>query len=367
VLYVLGQLGMGGTERQILHLIRRLPPERYRAEVVSLTRGGALAEEFSGACAVHAFDKGVSAEPRVLASLAGLIRRLDPAVIHASSFSSNWRTALACGLAGGRRFLASVRNIGDWMGPLRRRVERTVVDRAAAVIVNAQAIKTFMIEHVGARPERIRVIPNGVELDRFRPRREGDPDLRRELLGSNGSLLVGSVMSLSAKKNPGVLVAAAADVARRMPGVRFVLAGEGSLRGEIERQAGSLGLGERFRLLGLRDDVPELLRALDILVLPSGREGLPNVVLEAMACGVPVVATAVGGTPELVVEGRTGSLVPPGDASRLASAIMEMASDPERLRSLGAAAAEHVRSAYGMDAMVSRTIQLYDEVGGARR
>ena len=112
-----------------------------------------------------------------------------------------------------------------------------------------------------------------------------------------------------------------------------MLAGEGPLRGEIEERVKSAGLEGRFRLLGLRRDVPELLRALDLLVLPSGREGLPNIVLEAMASGVPVVATDVGGTGELVIEGKTGSLVRPGDAEALARAILALSASPGRLRS----------------------------------
>jgi glycosyltransferase involved in cell wall biosynthesis len=362
VLYVLTQLGMGGTERQTLHLIQGLDRARFEPEVATLASGGTLLREFEAACPVHVFDKRPATELSVLLSLRALIRRLRPQIVHACSFPANWRGVLAAKTAGTAVVLASVRNMGDWMGPIRRRVEKAVVSRADAVLVNAGAIARYMVEKIGVRADRLRVIPNGVDTDRFRPWREGDPDLRASLLQGGATIAVGTVMSLTSKKNPFLLLDAASRVLAEVPAARFLLAGEGPLEEEVRSRIARGGFHERFHFLGLRRDVPDLLRSLDLLVLPSDREGLPNIVLEAMATALPVVATAVGGTTDLVHEGVTGRLAPPRDPAALAQAILSLLRDPASARRMGEEALRRARAEYALEAMIDRTQALYGEL-----
>jgi len=368
VVYVIGQLGAGGTERQLLELVLRLDRSRWQPEVVTFTPRGALERDFSAACPIHVLNKTPLREAKVFIELTRLLRTLRPDVIHTSLYPANWRGALAASLAGRPVRIGSVRNMGDWMGQVRRRIERAALRGADAVVVNAGAVGGFLHDQVGVPREKIRMIPNGVDLDLFRPRREGEPDLRRELGGGSdaGMMLVGAVMSLTIKKNPLLLVEAAARLSREHPRARFVIAGEGPLRPALEAAAAASGLAGRFHFAGLRRDVPDVLRSIDLLVLTSDREGMPNVVLEAMATGVPTVATDVGGTGEIIQDRVTGRLVPPRDAEALALALGELLSEPKAVALMGTAARRRAEESFGLDGMVAATECLYSELIEAR-
>ena len=366
ILYVIAQLGAGGTERQILSLLRGLDRSLYDPEVVTFTPGGALESAFREACPLQVMPKSPATEARVFLALAERVRRTRPAIVHTSLFPANWRGAIAAALSARPLFIASVRNMGAWMGPGRRFVEGMVLRSADAVIVNSEAVARDLVVNAGARRSTIRVVPNGVDLDLYRPPRDGEGDLCEELWSDRGSECVGAVMSLTSKKNPFLLVEAARRVVAARPGTRFFIAGEGPLRFEIERRISGAGLAGRVQLVGLRSDVPELLRSIDLLALPSDREGLPNVVLEAMATGLPVVATAVGGTPEIVREGLTGRLVPPGDPETFARAIVEILSEPGASSRMGQEGRRVAISEYGLGTMVERTQALYSDLLGTR-
>lgn len=362
ILYLIAQLGAGGTESQLLHLLRRLDRDLYSPEVVTFTAGGALRREFQEASPVKILPKSRFTEPLALLRLVGLLRRRRPAILHTLLFPSNWRGALAGRLATVPVVIGSVRNVSTWMGPASRAVERAATSLADAVVVNAEAVGRFMIREVGAREDRLRLIPNGVDLQAFSPRDGGASALRSELWGRGERIVVGAVMSLSTKKNPYLLLESAARVIEKRPDARFLIAGEGPLRAGLEERIRGLDLDGKVKLLGVRRDVPEILRSLDLLTLTSDREGCPNVVLEAMATGLPVAATAVGGTPDLVEDGVSGRLVPPGDGEALAAAILDILSDPARTRGMGEAGLRRAREGFGMESMVRRTTGLYEEL-----
>jgi glycosyltransferase involved in cell wall biosynthesis len=155
------------------------------------------------------------------------------------------------------------------------------------------------------------------------------------------------------------LVSAAVEIVRRVPDVRFTIVGDGPHRDTVLRQARDLGVADHFEFLGQRDDIPALLSAADLFVLPSRSEGLPNAVLEAMGSGLPIVATRVGGIVELIDDGRTGRLVPPDDAAALSSALLELIAHPERAAAFGKAGRIEAEARYSLQAMVSGFEQLY--------
>ncbi len=366
VLYVIAQLGVGGGERQLFQLIEGLDRSRFTPEVVTFSRGGQLEAEFASLCPVHVLHKTKPTELRVLASLAALIRKSRPGILHTYLFSSNWRGALAGRLCGVPLTVQFVGNLGVWMGPIRRTMERWATHAADAVIYEAPRIGQFLAERIKVRPDRLAMIPNGVNLNVYHPATDGPGPLRSELWPGDEVRIVGAVMSLQAKKNPMLLVESAARVLKEVPSARFFIAGDGPLRGEVQRRIDELRIGASFRLLGIRRDIPELLRSSDVLALCSDREGCPNVVLEAMASGLPVVATEAGGTDQLVRDGVTGRLVPIRDDAAYTRALAEVVGDPEKGRRMGGEGLQLVRERFSIERMTESTQDLYDRLLSSR-
>lgn len=216
------------------------------------------------------------------------------------------------------------------------------MDRVVSVS-HGQAVKVL---RTGIPAARTRVIPNAIHPERFARPDPADRKRLRAFFRDPPERIVGAAGRLSPDKGFAVFVEAAARVYRRDPSVGFILFGDGPLRKRLERQAAAAGLGGRFVLAGFRTDLDRFMPFLDLLVLPSYNEGLPNVVLEAFAAGVPVVATAVGGTPEVVEHGRSGFLVQPGDVGTLTRRIRDALSLEEVRRDFGRRGRERVLRDY---------------------
>jgi glycosyltransferase involved in cell wall biosynthesis len=200
---------------------------------------------------------------------------------------------------------------------------------------------------------------SGIDRERY-VARDGAREATRRALGyAPDDVVVGSLACLKAQKAPLDFVAAAGEALRSDPRLRFFIAGDGELREAVEREIASRGLGDRFRLLGWRQDVPDVLASMDLFVLTSKFEGLPRAVLQAMAAGVPVVATSVGGTPEVVRDGVTGRLVPPGDPAAAANAIVGLAADPALRARCVAEAQARLDEAFDIRRMVADLDRLY--------
>jgi glycosyltransferase involved in cell wall biosynthesis len=279
-------------------------------------------------------------------------------------------------LASQRHLRLSDRRIHEW--------GQRFINRAAhKVLVNSEAIKEHILATSGVPEEKIVVVRNGLitseeeaagcnlnghskspAAECLRAPRE---EICQELgLGSDAKL-VGMVGRMEPVKGHCYFVEAAAQVAREHPTAHFLLVGDGQLQKEIREQAANLGIADRLHMLGYRKDAARIVTAFDLSVLASLHEGLPNTVLEAMAAGVPVVATAVGGTKELITEGETGYLAPPADADTLAHRISwALAHEEERMR-IAASARASVRSNYGMSRMVSEMERLYDRLTEEKR
>lgn len=227
-------------------------------------------------------------------------------------------------------------------------------------------LEAYLRGPVGVDAGRIRLICNGVDTERFHPsaRMTG---LLPDGFAAAGNMVIGAVGRLEPVKDQLTLVKAFVELVRRDPAgarLRLVLVGEGSLRKPIEALLAESGLARQVWLAGDRDDVPALMCAMDLFVLPSLAEGISNTILEAMACGLPVVATRVGGNAELVEEGRTGTLVEPDDPVAMARALAGYVQDSEQCRNHGAAARQRVEEQFSLDGMVARYIALYDELSG---
>jgi glycosyltransferase involved in cell wall biosynthesis len=252
-----------------------------------------------------------------------------------------------------RAFVTTARNCkrqGRWLDAINRRA----FGASDAIIVNSAEVERYIAREYGAPPERIVVIPNAIDLERFRP-----------LPRPTGSAHIVSVGRLVPQKNPLLFVAAAAALRARLPAARFTLVGDGPLRGAVAAAVRSAGLADACELAGERGDVDALLRSADLFWLTSDWEGLPNAAIEAMACGLPVVATRVGGTGELVGDGQEGFLVAPGDREALVARSLAILTDDALQRRLRAAARTRAES-FGVQRMVRATEGVYERTLAGR-
>ena len=364
VLQFATEFRIGGTERHIVDLLRGLDASRFALQLACLRRSGELLDEID--------SLGVPVEEYRIRGLFGLgtlrdqgrlVRQLRDhriQLVHTYGFYPNVFALPAAYLASTPARVASVRDLGDLWTSWQRRVQKLACRLAHRVVVNAEAVRQRLISD-GYPRERIRVIKNGIDLARFDAnRRTGG--LRRELGLGAGVPLVGVLSRLNPKKGVGVFVEAAAQLAAAFPEAVFLVVWDGGSRRELEGLTGRLGLGSRVRFTGFRRDVPAILSEMAVCVLPSLTEALPNVLLEAMAAGVPVVATRVGGNEEVVAHGITGLLVPPGKAEPLASALRVLLENPGRASEFGRAGRQRVRELFSFERMIRETESLYEEL-----
>jgi glycosyltransferase involved in cell wall biosynthesis len=222
-------------------------------------------------------------------------------------------------------------------------------------------VKDYLVEQVGLDPAKVRVVPNGVDLAAMDAARPG-PAVRQELGLPENVPLIGLVGRLDHwGKGHKELLEAMAALKERYP-VQALMVGGGRREAEMRETAAGLGLAGQAHFLGPRRDVPDLLQAMDIFVLPSYSEGVSLALLEAMAAGRPVIASAVGGTPEVVTDGLTGLLIPPRDAAALAGALERLLGDPAGARQLGENASRHVREHYSLDRLGREINEIYQEL-----
>ena len=285
-------------------------------------------------------------------------------VIHSHGFGPNL-CATVLGRAAGVGAVVAHEHGWSFEGqPVRRALERNVIGRGASVLVAvSQADRRRMTAVEGIPPERTAFVPNGIPV----PLPAAARDVRAELGIAPSAPVIGAVSLLRPEKGVDVLVRAAALLAPRHPGLKVLVAGRGGAREDLERLVDELGLGGTVVLLGRRTDVPDILAALDVAVSPSRREGTPLAVLEYMEAARPIVATAVGGVPDLIDDGVHGLLVRPQDPQALARAISALLDDRARAGELAANARARARREFDLSVTVDRVGALYHDLLGRRR
>ena len=355
ILFVIGGLGTGGAERQLLELASGLDPERFEPLVCALEAGYEFSEAFAqrGVRVRELPRKGTWDWSR-LTGLRSLVREVQPAVVHAFLASPALYARLATvGLPERIPVIVSERTVLPYPAYIRI-AGWLLCHRCDCFVANAEAVRASLLRWVWPQRPRVEVIHNGFDVDAIASR--GSRLEIRDALGWGDETVLLCVGRLTDAKDFPTLLAAFEQLSTR-PGLRLAIAGEGSERGWIEREMRKRGL--RVTLLGLRKDVPDLLRAADLFVLSSKVEGFPNVLGEALAAELPVAATAAGGVPEVVRDGLDGRVVPVGDAAGFADAIAELLDDPEHAREMACTGARRVKEEFSLEAMVERTQQLY--------
>lgn len=326
-------LDVGGAERALVALATGLDRRRWKPSVVGLGPEGALAGPLREAgIEVVCLDVDRRRPLRAVRRLARVFRRSRPELVQSFLFHANVASRLAA-LIAGRPWVVGGLRVAE-----RERREHLKIDRlthrlSVGSVCVSEGVKRFSLDDGGLDADRLTVIPNGVDP---RPFDAAAPADRAGLGVPDDALMVLYAGRLSVQKGLFFLVVAAGAIAAEDPSIHFVMAGDGPLRDDLRAEAAKFpSLVGRMHWLGRRDDVPSLLKAADLLVLPSSWEGMPNVVLEAMAARRAIAATAVEGSEDLVVPGETGWLVPPADPAALAAALIEAASDRDRLRRFG--------------------------------
>ncbi|MCW2968835.1 MAG: glycosyltransferase [Solirubrobacteraceae bacterium] len=362
VVHLIDNLGFAGAERVALDMVTSLDPERFE-RILCVTRNIPLpaarierlrAFEAEGGVVVQLDRRG----PWDLAAwrpLVTLLRGRRPDVIHGHMIGSSvWAVAV------GRLLRVPVIVAHDHGSPPEPGLRLRAVERALAlgshmVITVSRAERRRWIEMAGARPERVRVVPNAVA---FAP--PSTPvDLRSELGLADDAWLVGCVGHLRPEKAQVVLVEAARALRDTHPSARVLLVGPGPEREHLERAIAESGLQDRVFLLGLREDVPAIVAALDVAVLCSDREGVPLSILEYMQAARPIVATRVGGVPEVIGDGEQGLLVAPRDSAALAAAIGRLLDDRPLALRLGERALERAHAEFDPSAVIRQVEALY--------
>jgi len=367
VFYMVDTLRLGGSENQAVEVARRLNSGHYRVTVGCEGGEGPYMEVLRQAgipVAEFPLHGGLARPSGIyqLLRLAWYLRRERFDVVHTHGLWSNLLGVPAAWLARTPVVISSRRDLAHfwWYTPRRRKILRHIQNLSNFVLANSEAVRQFLVKEDGFHPSKIRVIRNAVDFERF----AGIPGNRTKLfpgLGPNDKL-VGMVANMNLPvKGHSYLIEAARTVCAVLPQTRFVLVGDGRQRPKFEQQVGELGLEQNFLFLGYRKDVPELLACFDISVLASTAEGLPNVVLEAMAAGVPVVATAVGGTLETIEEGVCGLLVPPRDPEAMGKAILRILQDRALAERLARAGQDRVRAYFNFDRLLLELKELYEE------
>jgi sugar transferase (PEP-CTERM/EpsH1 system associated) len=373
IVHVLFRFDYGGLENGVVNVINGLPEGEFRHAVVALTEATAFASRLERAdVGVYALNKRPGNDPATLLRLYRLLRGLRPTVVHTRNLAA-LEGAVVARLAGAPSRVHGEHgwDVHDPEGRSRkyrtlRRLLSPAIQRFVAVSVE---LEEWLVNVVGIPREKVLRICNGVDTRRFRPSSgEARTLLPTERFGP-GCVVVGSVTRFSAIKDPLNLVQAFV-AARRDPAgaaLRLVMLGDGALRADAERLLQEAGLARDAWLPGSRDDVAPLLRELDVFVLGSTREGISNTVLEAMATGLPVIASATGGNLELLENGVSGRLVAPREPRALAQALLAYTRDPALRAAHGAAARARAEQHYSLTHMIAAYQSLYQSQCSAVR
>jgi glycosyltransferase involved in cell wall biosynthesis len=369
VLHVVATANRRGGELFAAALMGALAHEGVEQRVAILREASGPAVEFGVPRVVVGDGRrplpGIRMEAGAARNLARIVASFGPDVVQAHG-GEPLKYALAATRGSGTRIV--YRRIGDSAqfagSELRRRAHARLMRRAIRVVAVADALREELIARYGLVPSRVVTIPNGVDVEQLEPSRSAQ-ETRAALGIEPAAPVVLSLGALTWEKDPLGHLAVAAGVAASHPSLIHLIAGDGPLRAQAEAEARRLGVGDRTRFLGSRDDVPDLLAASDVLLLASRTEGMPACVIEAGIAGLPVAGYALAGVPEAVVSGDTGLLVPPGDRGALIDAVATLVGEAELRRRLGDAARERCRVLFDIRRVAPMYRDVYEAVASA--
>jgi glycosyltransferase involved in cell wall biosynthesis len=363
ILQLIDGLNIGGAEVLLVDLVRGI--KEFGNEVsVGYSTPGPLEKKL--------YDLGVSytrlprlgrIDPVLFFGICKLILREKPDIVHTHLFKSDLHGRLAARLCGVPVVVSTSHNNDVWA----RRFPLGLIYGMTAkltdqVIAVSDEVREYQMQTTGISAEKIMVIENGVRVERFINQQKAGSALREELQIAADAPLIGIIGRLQPQKDHHNFLKAAVHIKNKLPAARFLIVGDGPLRTELQTQAKNFGLESSTLFCGIRQDIPAVLAALNILVISSKWEGLPVTLLEGMAAHCPIVSTAVGGVPNVVSHGESALLVPKEDPSALAAACLQILQDPAFAQSMTAAGFLRVKTQFSLDAMIEKTLNLYQKL-----
>lgn len=355
ILYLITDLDRGGAEKNLFNLVLNLPREEFLPCVVSLSGEGFYGRKLrEEGVRVYALRMNPVNSLLSFGNFMQILREFSPHILHTFLFHANLVGRIAGRLCGVPVIISSVRVME------REKIWHLVLERITREMIDAeievcQALREFREKTVGIKENKIEVIYNGLEEINW----ESILPLPREKLGiPSSSYLLGTVARLTLQKGIPYLILAMKKVTKEIPSTYLLIAGKGEKERELQEMAKRCNLEKNIKFLGFQENPLSFLRSLDLFILPSLWEGLPNSLLEAQALGIPAVVTAVGGNPEIIRNGETGLVVPPGDVDSLAEAIISLGKQASRRKEMGEKA-KKVREIFPLQKMVEEHIRVY--------
>lgn len=375
VLHIINSLDIGGNERFLLQLLERLPRDTFAQEVCVPDRGKDATRDLEAACRklntpIKVLRVGGNWDVSILPRLVYVILKGRFDVVHTHLIYSQVYGRLAAAAVRTRCIVSSEQNVYSFKARLPFSwVERRLSRWTDRIIACSKKVREHLIEKVGINPLRVVVVPNGVDTDVFFPIKKRTrlyrsvENVRKELKIEEGDTVIGTVGHMTRQKGYDVLIAAIPRIVRRHPGAKFIFVGRGLLREKLEKQARELGVEKQIRFAGIRRDVPTVLNSFDVFVLPSLWEGFGTAIIEAMACSVPVVASRVGGIPEIIEDGVSGLLVPRGRPELLAEAVIRLLKKPRKTREMARRGRTSAAERFSVRKMAQSVGKVYLQLG----
>lgn len=349
-------LGWGGQEIRIFTEMVAMRQRGHHLTLFAPSRSAIYARCQEAGFPVHSFSDHKAHYPLTILSLTAAFRREKVQVVNPHSSRDGWLAGVAARIAGVPLVIRSRHIEVDYPNRWLSRIAYKLL--AHQVLTTSHRIADRLIRELGLAPGKVACVPTGIDLTQFNPQVPGS--LHEELALPPEIPLVGMVSVLRSWKGHKHFLDAAAEIVRQTQHVQFVIAGDGPLRSWLATTIRESGLEARVRMLGHRDDVPNILASLSVLVLPStAHEGIPQIILQAQAMARAVVGTTVGGIPEVVTDGVTGLLVPPGDARSLVKAISDLLNNADWRSNLGQQARKRAEQEYGLENMCRQLEDLY--------
>ena len=363
ILHLITELDTGGAQMALLRFLAHHDHGRYQHKVACLYNGDRIVAQQIRALGIEVVDLGMKRPYRfdALWRFYRLLRQERPSILHCWLYHADIIGRVVGRTASVPRIITSRRDVYIG-GPQREWLKRLTVSLDHKTIAVCEAARQAELRRANSDPDKVVAIYNGVEMAQFQHDDLSNEIIRREFAISRDAYLIGTIARLHPQKGHKQLLEAMCRLRQQHPQIYCLIAGDGTLRAELEALTETLGLSDRVIFAGNRQDTPSLLHAFDLFVLPSFWEGFPNVILEAMAAGTAVVATSVDGTPELITDGQTGRLIPPGDPQAIVQAVSQLFQDQEQAAKMATAAYQLVQANFSIKHTVAQIEAVYDQL-----